>query len=92
MHGDNVEPDNTGYFISTQILGHAVKFSGTVLDYFDSHAEPTQFRAECIKCRVINNFIISLALSLHCFKGSKLSVLRPGQVDSQLIVPTRMGF
>ena len=57
LYGDNIVFDNTSYFISNIILGRAVTFSGTVFDYFDKPAEPTQFRAECKGCT--NNFTLS---------------------------------
>ena len=38
------------YYIRDNILGHQVKFTGAVFDYFGKLAEPTQFNVKCIDC------------------------------------------
>ena len=38
------------YFIRNNILGHQVKFTAAVFDYFEKLAEPTQFNVKCADC------------------------------------------
>ena len=38
---------NDKYFIRNKILGKAITFTGSVFDYFNSSAEPTQFHVKC---------------------------------------------
>ena len=38
------------YYIRNNILGHQVKFTGAVFDYFGKLAEPTQFNVKCADC------------------------------------------
>ena len=38
------------YFITSNILGQPVKFTGAVFDYFGKLAEPTQFNVKCTDC------------------------------------------
>ena len=42
--------DHNIYFIRSNVLGHPVKFTGNVFDYFGKPAQPTQFDVQCVNC------------------------------------------
>ena len=45
--------DHNVYFIRNNILGHPVKFTGSVFDYFGKPAEPTLFSIQLTSCSCI---------------------------------------
>ena len=46
--GFNISPD--AYFVTNNILGYPVMFTGAVFDYFGKPTEPTQFNVQCLDC------------------------------------------
>jgi len=44
---DGVQTGNNTYFAKHNILGHQISFNGSVFDYFNHSAAPTQFDVQC---------------------------------------------
>ena len=44
---DSVQIDDNTYFVKRNILGHPISFNGSVIDYFNHSAAPTQFDVQC---------------------------------------------
>ena len=54
--------DHNIYFITNNVLGYPVKFTGNVFDYFGKPAEPTQFDLQCVNC--LSSIVLPKALVL----------------------------
>ena len=67
------------YFVINNFLGHQVKFTGAIFDYFGKPAEPTQFNVQCTDCHlssivlpVVNFLVDNITFLSITFSGKNI--------------------
>ena len=71
-----LNPSHNRYYIRNNILDHPVVFNGTVFDYFNKPAGPTQFNVHCFNCSVVNLTIKESYISVN--NATTLSITLTG--------------
>ena len=87
---DGVQTDDNTYFVKHNILGHKISFNGSVFDYFNNSAAPTQFDVQCYdNCTDIelvdNRILVDNVSSLSLILIGKQVTLKESNVTLRIM-------